>query len=134
MTGTERAAMRLALGVLRRATASNADDALDAVHTILALADSDLTLPSFRHVTGRILRARLALYLRAVLRADEAARWDAAWGQWPVPQTWPAMRCTVCGERRFSADEVAGTCRGQAAAWAPPRPLWTTAPSKEPTR
>lgn len=84
-------------------------------------------------VPTRILRARLALYLRAVLRAEAADAWEASdWTGTPPPM-W-GLVCDQCGERGFSRHEEPGLCRSSKtaayvqASWRHPRPLWLSAP------
>lgn len=86
LTGTERAALRLALGVLR-----GTDDGSYGTRTakmLLWVGGSDLwdALDPFfdrdGHIVGvlpRILRARLALFIRALLRAERGG------GPWTCP-------------------------------------------------
>lgn len=126
MTGTERAAMRLALGLLRDGTFG------DIVTDILwhgghhALVDAfDAAGDDDDEVPRRILRARLALYLRAVLRADAGDM-----GLW-----WHARRLG----RSDSAVEawttemaMAQLVRGPRWANRLARPLWYDAPRSKP--
>jgi hypothetical protein len=86
----------------------------------------------------RILRARLALYLRAVLRMEAAEAWEASDWTGTPPPSW-TMVCDQCGSIRLGRDEEPGLCRpNQAApyvqaAWRHPRPLWLDAPPHKET-
>jgi hypothetical protein len=90
MTGTERAALRLVLGTLRvslythtkytgraRRAVVNALGVLpDSLADLWAAVDDLLGMPFQADlVCSRILRARLALYIRAVLRAERGEVW-----------------------------------------------------------
>lgn len=81
LTGTSRAALRLALGVLRGAPGWGEWAALN-VRPILVthwqpLHDAVARAYHLHGTPPRLLRARLALYIRAVLRADagDEGRW-----------------------------------------------------------
>lgn len=153
VTGTERAALRLALGVLRSGHHGQAFDrarnalAVSGATAGLALQVRDAFISEpFPEV--RILRARLALYIRAVLRAE--AGWEQMehsgrcedWsktGAWRCYQRvacdWPVV-CSGCGEplgffSGYEAGEaIAKPCpvTQEAAVARYPHPLWLDAP------
>jgi hypothetical protein len=134
MTGTERAALRLALGVLRLAvllhprtdyaytSISNADLAAWAIgrNPVTAAACCAAELAARAHDQRRV-RARLALYLRAVLRADAGDRglwWVRRLNSWLYPPDY---------EERSAHWYAQGRETYRLA-----RPLWLDAPRSKP--
>lgn len=160
MHSTERAALRLALGVLRQVRpyrhegwrrGDAVDDALTDAADVLAAADLWGIAPEFdvrdeerpnKHgypsgwpaYSPRILRCRLALYLRAVLRAEAADEWERTWNGAPPPRWVPV--CDACREplpwwtvgERVGAPTTRPQCKGARVRW--PRPLWLDAPTR----
>ena len=130
MTRRDRAALTLALCVLRESVLPVVDDddrslsaeywANEAICEVVGrgrLGDTEPTPDTCHRVTARILRARLALYLRAVLRADagDRGRW------WWATSDSRRIRC----RERYEP----GAFRDYGLA----RPLWTDAPPHEAT-
>ena len=75
------------------------------------------------HVT-RLVRARVALYLRLMRRVEAAERWHSppfdercSWADWMEDESWVQLQTGVWSER-YSAQ--------------PWRPLWTSAPPHAP--
>lgn len=143
MTGTERAALRLALGVLRRTrgiagapwAVNEATGVLWTGAGVLALgrlASRSLTLcytgarDSRTTTSDRLVRARLALYLRAVLRAEAG---DCG----PVR----CERCAGIGDGTHGRGDLCGWCWQQCRepigryGWRRIRPLWERARAHE---
>lgn len=154
MTRAETAALTLALHVLRRSVRYHPSpcppSALDTC-AWYAIGDArGVVCEGFRDATwypfppcgtadgARFLRARLALYLRAVLRAAAIDEWERTWtGE--MPTRWPTV-CGGCGIaiNGYRVGEViepgpdsgALACRGATARH--PRPLWLDAPEARP--
>lgn len=141
--------MRLALEWCRQYLAArsllskktNATDAVDFACDALDLGsagadDLRAALPwtrrgDFHGVNTRLLRARLALYLRAVLRADERERSDDGWNFATLP-----VRTVVCDRCAqvlpfYEVGDVVNVCPadGKPARARYARPLWELAPS-----
>lgn len=146
MTRRERAAMVLALEVLRFDTAYQGhcdDEATTDVHAacaamregargrqssrrLYAIVDAAIGVARTAYAAdeGRLLRARLAFYLRARLRAE--GREEVGFGRWACvdcgsgdlrhPWIEPGPRCRSCG-----GDGIDYTCRIT--------PLWQQAPA-----
>lgn len=137
LTRRERAAMELALAVLRhsalittRTTDGGAEQlsqcAIREAGIALAVGFSGLTRPivDTEAEWGRLVRARLALYLRARLRAE--GREEVGFGRWACvdcgsddlrhPWIEDGPRCRSCG-----GNVIDYTCRVT--------PLWELAPS-----
>lgn len=93
LTGTQRAAMRLALGLARRDVLDGpgwSPWASDLAAMLEVLARGGIDVPAWDGVGKRRWRARLALYLRARLRAE---RGDYG------PTEWHGRSCFCDGER-----------------------------------
>ena len=137
MTGTERASARLALGVLRLAIlthprtdyayhsivdaaasrdAAGSGDAVYAAHTVRPVSRQ------------RYVRARWALYLRAVLRAESGPIRSNGQHAWEDAGNGADSWCPTC-DRLHGLFCATPPCTHRLA-----RPLWTSAPSKEPPR
>ncbi len=139
MTGTERAAMRLALGLLRDGTFGDIVTEVlwhggwrDLVDAYDAASDSD--------ITPRILRARLALYLRTALRAA------AVKDRYPYGDSLrPTAVVTACiqgtsprdmrpvGDGWWLHEAITPNMRSREYEWRRwPVPLWSQAPRSKP--
>lgn len=145
MTGTERAGARLALGILRAHPREgySATSCVEAAVTALRLAGlgrvsapaSDaLCVALFNtgdrwSLATRLVAARLALYLRTVLRAEADDRYAADWS-WPADHKHWTGVCDKCREpvpRYYKGERIeSGRCAG--ALVRHPRPLWLDAP------
>lgn len=111
MTGTERAALRLALGTLRWSVRYCARGRPESMEVAAWIALRDVRalphggrIPSFdpgrtHRPESRLLRARLALYLRAVLRAEAGEEWrgyvswSPRWREEFRTERWPTSDC-----------------------------------------
>ena len=137
LTRRDRAAMVLALEALRRSPHPSplnstavrllveADAVLDHCDDLSPLADA---LPAHRYPAGmaRVIRARFALWIRAVLRADAG---DCGMVACPV--------CGFVGDGSHERGDPCGLCWQRQICpiprmtWGSTRPLWESAP---PTR
>ncbi len=143
MTGTERAALRLALGVLRgggggsRWAVRGARSIIGGHHFGADGAGSetyagqpalaDAIGAAIKTVPYRILRARLALYLRAVLRAERGERGLFWWASTDSREFDRKGRFTgpyVTRRIRVRDRHEPGAFRD----YSPARPLWLDAP------
>jgi len=158
VTGTERAALRLALGVLRdsvrlsedaeeRYARDNpwrdalADSGLTQAARVLGCCEIENVMPVWpwggRH---RVLRARLALYLRTVLRAESAKdRYPYGDNLRPTAVVTACIQGTVPRDMRPAGDgwwlheAITPNIRNREYEWRRwPVPLWSQAPRSKP--
>jgi hypothetical protein len=137
----DRAAMTLALEVLRGGVDCSAHERFCDAMVALRLGVFPGPAYDIEEAANcgpvdeqRLSNARLALLLRAILRADAVASWDA-WGSVPDPRM--HCVCTGCGQdasgykngdRMVEADVCPVSGKNESARW--PVPLWASAPTR----